>query len=130
MRMFGHPWSDVPLALGSFLSWMYLLFFLLGFRLTGPFIIIMYEILVEDMSRFAMMGMVFYCGFAQALYVLSRDNGFGDYFSRVRSLFLTILGEFDFDEYTSGNYVPFSVFIIVCVIFVGIVLLNILLAMV
>lgn len=37
-RVLGSEAEDIPVAIGSLVAWMYLLFFLLGFRLTGPFI--------------------------------------------------------------------------------------------
>jgi hypothetical protein len=130
LRMFGSESEDIPVAIGSLVAWMYLLFFLLGFRLTGPFIVMLYRMLVLDVSRFSVLVIVFFLGFSQALYVIFDDDGFLPFFARIKALFLAMLGDFDFDEYADSRFPAIAVtLLVVFVVVVTIMLLNILIAM-
>lgn len=130
LRTMESAYEDVSIAIGSLVAWGYLLFFLLGFRLTGPFIVMLYRMFVLDVSRFSILIMVCFLGFAQAFYVLFDDHGFGLFFFRIKSMFLAMLGELDFEEYSQSEFPVLTVcLIVVFVIVVTIVLLNILVAM-
>ena len=47
-----HDVEDIFLSLASLVGWAYILTFLIGFRSTGPFIIMLNEILLKDLGRF------------------------------------------------------------------------------
>jgi hypothetical protein len=129
-RLVGSTLEDIPVAIGSLVAWMYLLFFLLGFRLTGPFIVMLYRMLVQDVARFAVLVFVFFLGFSQALYVIFDDDGFTPFVVRIKALFLAMLGDFDFDDYSENRFPGIAVSLLVAfVIVVSIMLLNILIAM-
>jgi hypothetical protein len=50
-------------------------FFVMAFQLTGPFVFMIYEMLVNDVLRFCVIYMVFLAGFSQAFFVLFNNNG-------------------------------------------------------
>lgn len=131
LRLFGSSYADIPLAIASLCAWIYMLFFLLGFRMTGPFIVMMYKMLMVDVSRFSVLVMVFFFGFTQSLYVVFDDDGLSAFFLRLKALFLAMLGDFDFQEYATSRFPMVTVsLLVVFVILVPIMLLNILVAMV
>eukprot|EP00455_Lapot_gusevi_P012680 TRINITY_DN1605_c0_g1_i4.p1 TRINITY_DN1605_c0_g1~~TRINITY_DN1605_c0_g1_i4.p1 ORF type:complete len:685 (+),score=183.66 TRINITY_DN1605_c0_g1_i4:122-2176(+) len=130
LRFVDSPYEDMPIALASLSSWMYMLFFLLGFRLTGPFIVMMYRMLVVDVSRFTCLVLVFFMGFSQAMYVLFEDDGAIAFAVRLKALFLAMLGDFDFDEYQGNRFPVLAItLLVIFVVVVSIMLLNILVAM-
>jgi hypothetical protein len=63
------------LAIASILGWGYMLFFVMAFRLTGPFIVMIYEMLFNDVLRFCIIYVVFLVGFSQTFFVLFNYNG-------------------------------------------------------
>ena len=130
LRLIQSPYSDIAFSMSSLACWFYLLFFLLGFRLTGPFIIMMFHMLAVDMVRFASLVFVFYMGFAQSIYVIFEEDGFWAFFCRFRSMFLTMLNDFDFDMYSESKHSWIAVSLLLTfVIVVSIVILNIFVAM-
>ncbi len=65
----------IVLALVSIIGWGYMFFFVMAFQLTGPFVFMIYEMLLNDVLRFCAIYMVFLAGFSQAFFVLFNDNG-------------------------------------------------------
>jgi hypothetical protein len=63
-------YEDGMLAIGSLIGWHYMLFFAMGFRHTGPFVVMIYHMLIYDISRFSMIYMIFMIGFAQCFYII------------------------------------------------------------
>jgi len=63
------------LAIASILGWGYMLFFVMAFRLTGPFVVMIYEMLLNDVLRFCIIYVVFLAGFSQTFFVLFEQNG-------------------------------------------------------
>jgi hypothetical protein len=63
------------LAIASILGWGYMLFFVMAFRLTGPFVVMIYEMLFNDVLRFCIIYMVFLAGFSQTFFILFEQNG-------------------------------------------------------
>jgi len=118
----------------------------MAFRLTGPFVVMIYEMLFNDVLRFFIIYMVFLAGFSQAFFILFDNNGkiklrektrfnflclgFGGFLVSVKQSFLGMLGDFDLDAYsdTSFNYISVTL-LIVYIIVVTILLLNLLIAM-
>ncbi|CAF2968451.1 unnamed protein product [Rotaria sp. Silwood2] len=118
------------LALVSIIGWGYMLFFVMAFQLTGPFVVMIYEMLFHDVLRFCIIYMVFLIGFSQAFFVLFNNNGFGGFFMSVKQCFLGMLGDFDIDHYTGTTFQYASVsLLVIYVIVVTILLLNLLIAM-
>jgi hypothetical protein len=63
------------LAFASLLGWGYMLFFVMAFQLTGPFVVMIYQMLFNDVLRFCIIYMVFLGGFSQTFFVLFDYNG-------------------------------------------------------
>ncbi|CAF4382139.1 unnamed protein product, partial [Rotaria sordida] len=71
--------QTIVLALVSIIGWGYMLFFVMAFQLTGPFVFMISEMLFHDVLRFCIIYMVFLAGFSQAFFVLFNNNGFGGF---------------------------------------------------
>ncbi|CAF1036236.1 unnamed protein product [Rotaria magnacalcarata] len=130
LRAFDVEAQSAVLALAAIIGWGYMLFFVMAFRLTGPFVVMIYEMLFNDVLRFFIIYAVFLVGFSQAFFVLFDNNGFSGFLLSVKQSFLGMLGDFDLDAYTETNYRYVSVILlIVYIIVVTILLLNLLIAM-
>jgi len=73
--------SQTAEALASVTGWAYMMFFLLGDKDTGPFVVMLYEMLVKDITRFISVYSVFLFGFAQAFFIFTMAGtcGAGSY---------------------------------------------------
>ncbi|CAF3087395.1 unnamed protein product [Rotaria sp. Silwood2] len=130
LRIFDMDAELPALAIASLLGWGYMLFFVMAFRLTGPFVVMIYEMLFNDVLRFCIIYVVFLVGFSQTFFILFNYNGFSGFVLSVKQSFLGMLGDFDLDAYTSTKYAFISVIIlIIYIIVVTILLLNLLVAM-
>ena len=69
--------ESAALALASFCSWFYLTFFCMGFKLTGPFVVIAFTMLHTDIPAFLIVATSFLGAFSSALYILSAKVGLG-----------------------------------------------------
>ncbi len=74
-RLFNLPNDTVILAFAALLGWGYMFFFIMPFRFTGPFVIMIYKMLFNDVLRFGMIYMIFLAGFSQAFFILFNENG-------------------------------------------------------
>jgi len=136
------------LAIASIIGWGYMLFFVMAFRLTGPFVVMIYAMLFNDVLRFFIIYVVFLAGFSQAFFVLFDNNGkikikskfffyfllfylgFSGFLVSVKQSFLGMLGDFDLDAYTETQYQYINVSLLIFyIIVVTILLLNLLIAM-
>ncbi len=70
LRGLDMPAQSAMLALASIAGWTYMLFFLMAFRLTGPFVVMIHQMLFNDVLRFVIIYSVFLAGFSQAFFVL------------------------------------------------------------
>jgi hypothetical protein len=75
LRLFDLPIQTSVLALASIVGWGYMLVFVVAFRFTGPFVVMIYEMLFNDVLRFFIIYIVFLMGFSQAFFVLFESNG-------------------------------------------------------
>jgi len=75
LRIFDIEAQTAALAIASLLGWGYVLFFVMAFRLTGPFVVMIYEMLLNDVLRFFIIYVVFLVGFSQTFFVLFDYNG-------------------------------------------------------
>ncbi|KAF1793763.1 Ankyrin repeat-containing domain [Phytophthora cactorum] len=73
--------GDALGAVALIFSWFYMFFFLLGFRTTGPFVIMILRMIAHDIVRFFLVYSAVLVGFSQAIYVV-HDGRVG----RTRSL--------------------------------------------
>jgi hypothetical protein len=118
--------------------WGYTLTLLLGFKTTGPLVIMMSQIYTRDVFRFVLLYIVVLIGFTGAFYVLEESdshsgNGIAVFFNRMRLLFFVLLNSFDESSFHDGiaePYRPLSfLLIILYIVTLTIMLLNLLIAM-
>jgi len=111
---------------------------LLGFRLTGPIIIMIYKIYSRDVVRFLSVYFCVLLGFVGAFYVLSTsdapsDEGFDVFSERLKLTFLVMLNIWDFDSFLDAidpRYTFLAVILLLLhILTITIMLLNLLIAM-
>ncbi|CAF5052984.1 unnamed protein product [Rotaria magnacalcarata] len=123
-------YESLVLAFTSLVGWGYMFFFTMPFRFTGPFVIMIYKMLFNDVLRFCIIYTIFLAGFSQAFFILFNENGFGGFLSSIKQCFLGLLGEFDLDYYIKGRHPLASVTLLIChIVVITILLLNLLIAM-
>ncbi|CAF4011245.1 unnamed protein product [Rotaria magnacalcarata] len=123
-------YESLVLAFTSLVGWGYIFFFTMPFRFTGPFVIMIYKMLFNDVLRFCIIHTIFLAGFSQAFFILFNENGFGGFLSSIKQCFLGLLGEFDLDYYIKGRHPLASVTLLIChIVVITILLLNLLIAM-
>ncbi|XP_045115765.1 transient receptor potential cation channel subfamily V member 5-like [Portunus trituberculatus] len=136
--------EDVLAVLVMLCTGPYFLFFCRGFKTVGPFVTMIYTMLVGDLLRFVTIYFVFIMGFSQAYFVIF--NSFHDTFDRnqcltnpmpsaaesVMKMFIMSLGNFgdtygalDCTDHTTTGKTLFMVFTAI----VSILLINLLIAM-
>ncbi|KAG2775897.1 hypothetical protein JG687_00001148 [Phytophthora cactorum] len=126
--------GDALGAVALIFSWFYMFFFLLGFRTTGPFVIMILRMIAHDIVRFFLVYSAVLVGFSQAIYVV-HDGRVGPHalFVRMRTLLVMgFTGEVNYDDnYGSGGRMnPFTQVLVLCyVVLVMIILVNLLIAM-
>ncbi len=147
LRLFDMAAESAVLAIASIVGWGYMLFFVMAFRLTGPFVVMIYQMLLNDVLRFFIIYIVFLAAFSQAFFILFDNNGknrktkkqenidfvylgFSGFLVSVKQCFLGMLGDFDLDAYTDTSFQYISVtLLVIYIIVVTILLLNLLIAM-
>jgi len=118
------------LCICSIIGWMYMLFFLLGHPLTGPIVVMMHKMFMQDVLLFMLIYGVFVLGFAQAFYVEFEEAGWKAFGIRIQKCFATMLGEVEFDEYTGSKHPVLATFLItIYIVVISVMLLNLLIAM-
>ncbi|KAL4102241.1 hypothetical protein PRIC1_005986 [Phytophthora ramorum] len=126
--------GDALSAVTLIFAWFYLFFFLLGFRTTGPFVVMILRMIASDIVRFLLVYSAVLIGFSQAIYVV-HDGRVGPHalFLRMRTLLVMgFTGEVNYDDnYGSGGRMnAFTQVLVLCyVILVMIILVNLLIAM-
>jgi hypothetical protein len=75
LRLFDIHAESAVLAIASIIGWGYMLFFIMAFRLTGPFVVMIYQMLLNDVLRFFIIYIVFLAAFSQAFFILFDNNG-------------------------------------------------------
>eukprot|EP01126_Amoeba_proteus_P057560 TRINITY_DN7331_c0_g3_i7.p1 TRINITY_DN7331_c0_g3~~TRINITY_DN7331_c0_g3_i7.p1 ORF type:complete len:400 (+),score=69.62 TRINITY_DN7331_c0_g3_i7:494-1693(+) len=122
--------EDCTLAIGVIVGWGYLFFFLLGFKLTGPLVIMVSRMLATDVVRFLAVYIVFLGSFSQAFFILFNEHGLVEFAHRLKKTFMVMLGDIELDNYIQvpGSFLA-TPLIVFYVLVVTIMLLNILVAM-
>lgn len=125
--------EDAFVAVALIFSWFYLFFFLLGFRSTGPFVIMILNMIATDIVRFIFVYFAVMAGFSQALYLVQDGRaGANQLLYKVRVLVIAgFTGEVNYDDnYTSGRMNSLTqVLMLAYIILVMILLVNLLIAM-
>ncbi|XP_066906589.1 transient receptor potential cation channel subfamily V member 6 isoform X1 [Halyomorpha halys] len=117
-------------------SWFLLMFFAGAVRLTGPFVTMVYSMIVGDMFTFGIIYSIVLFGFSQSFYFLYKgfpgvkNTLYSSYHSTWMALFQITLGDYNYAELSHTSYPTLSktVFAIFMVL-VPILLLNMLIAM-
>ncbi|CAF1156051.1 unnamed protein product [Adineta steineri] len=130
LRLFDIEAYTIVLALVSIIGWVYMLFFAMAFKLTGPFVFMIYKMLLNDVLRFCIIYIVFLIGFSQAFFVLFNYNGFSGFLLSIKQCFFGMLGDFNLDHHTGTTFQYISMpLLVIYVVVVSILLLNLLIAM-
>ena len=94
-----------------------MMFFLLGQKQTGPFVVMLYEMLVRDIKCFVMVYIFFLLGFGQAFFIFTiasgnqsnpsaedgLTRGLLGFMNRIESLFESTLGDVKVSDYYKGS---------------------------
>ncbi|XP_062515100.1 transient receptor potential cation channel subfamily V member 5-like isoform X2 [Corticium candelabrum] len=124
--------EDVCLSLVAVGSWSYLLFYCRGFRLVGPFVVMIYEMILVDVLRFVLIYVIFLIGFSQVFHFLLKDRAesFETAWGSAMTLFQMTLGSFKYSELKKGKHVILvHILFMVFMILAGVLLFNMLIAM-
>ncbi|XP_076469164.1 uncharacterized protein LOC143299692 [Babylonia areolata] len=130
--------EDVLLIIAAPGSWFFLLFFARVARLTGPFVTMIYKMVVGDLFRFAIIYCIFLVGFTQGFFFLFRDVDsdnadvakFSNLPETILNLFQMTLGEFKYAAFDYSRYSTLTKFVFaIFMILMPILLLNMLIAM-
>ncbi|CAF3649292.1 unnamed protein product [Rotaria sp. Silwood1] len=129
LRLFKIRHETVIYAFACLLGWIYMFFFIMPFRFTGPFVIMIYKMLFNDVLRFCIIYIIFLAGFSQSYFVLFNRNGLQGYLSSVKHCFLGLLGDFHLEHYVKEQYLwAGALLFILYVVIITILLLNLLIS--
>lgn len=133
--------EDVVAVLVMLSTAPYFLFFCRGFKIVGPFVVMVYKMIMGDLLRFVAIYLVFVLGFSQAFFVLflshySRDGNSDNYFQdpveSIMAMFIMSMQEFA-DMYNQFDNIQYpTVAKILFIMYMGLVallLVNMLIAM-
>ncbi|KAF6022629.1 Nan [Bugula neritina] len=134
-------YEDILSILTILLTTMHFLFFCRGFKMVGPFVTMIYKMLVGDLLRFFTIYLIFLIGFSQAMYIVHinfeptetyQDTPFSSPTEALMGMFYMSMGEFivmyDTLNYT-GHPTMGKVVFIFYMILVTLLLINMLIAM-
>jgi transient receptor potential cation channel subfamily V protein 5 len=125
-------------AVAMFLTPMHILYFFRGFKSVGPFVVMIYKMLISDLLCFVLIYFVFLLSYAQAFFVIFRShvgesiNYFGGASESVLSMFLMSLLEFGdvFEQFDHTDHPTLARMLFVSYsILVAVMLMNMLIAM-
>lgn len=118
------------LAISALLSWLYLLWFLLGFGKTGHLVVMIWKMLMGDMVQFGCLTSVFMIGFSLAFFIATTDpieRGPSTFGSKLFDCFHMMTSGFDKEERAGGTLL--TTLLVLYSVLVTILLLNMLIAM-
>uniref|UniRef100_H2Z592 Ion transport domain-containing protein n=1 Tax=Ciona savignyi TaxID=51511 RepID=H2Z592_CIOSA len=106
-----------------------------SFKLVGPFIVAIYNMIMGDLLRFLILYSIFLMGFSQAMYIVFRGTGhplFSHPFQSIMGMFIITLGEFsdlylDFEQ--ARHPAAAKVLFVIYMVIVTVLLINMLIAM-
>ncbi|KAL4218965.1 hypothetical protein ACF0H5_021551 [Mactra antiquata] len=130
-----YRYEDVMGVLAILFTAPYFLFFCRGFRIVGPFVIMIYKMIMGDLRRFFIIYLVFIVGFSQAMYIIYlgiEGSAFSHPAEAIMAMFMMSLGEFgdfydSFDE--TKHYLLAIIIFLFYMIMVTLLLVNMLIAM-
>ncbi|XP_022322066.1 transient receptor potential cation channel subfamily V member 5-like isoform X6 [Crassostrea virginica] len=136
-----HEYEDIIAVFAILFTAPYFLFFCRGFKIVGPFVVMIYNMIAGDLLRWIIIYLVFIIGFSQAFFI-AFVNGSCDpesnpcvFLSPIESIvgmfamnvgeFEDIYGTFDYSEYPTFIKIIFMIYMIM----VTLLLVNMLIAM-
>lgn len=135
-------WSrleDKLIAVAMFLTPMHFLFFCRGFKAVGPFVIMIYKMIMSDLLCFGLIYLIFVLGFAQAFFVMFRTHKdpssnifFSGVIDSIMTMFLMSINDFGdvYNEFDNTDHPILCKFLfLVYMIVVAVLLVNMLIAM-
>ncbi|XP_071154324.1 transient receptor potential cation channel subfamily V member 5-like isoform X2 [Mytilus edulis] len=131
-------YEDVVAVLAILGTAPYFLFFCRGFKILGPFVVMIYKMVKGDLLRFFIIYVVFIIGFSQSMYIVFRnyeenkENPFKDPAESIMGMFMMSLGEFgDYYENFEKTEHPIlsKIMFAIYMILVTLLLVNMLIAM-
>ncbi|CEF70898.1 Nanchung [Strongyloides ratti] len=142
-----HEVEDVIWIINVLLTSLMFLFYLRGFKLVGPFVLMLYKIIIRDLLRFFLIYSIIVIGFSQAFYIIfigyKRINGkstmtkedtniMGNISESYVRMFIMSLTEFSvfFEELQHCDLTTLGIItFMVYMLFVTLLLINMLIAM-
>ncbi|CAG5121339.1 unnamed protein product [Candidula unifasciata] len=134
-----HAVEDILVILAAPCVWSSLLFFARGYSLTGPFVTMIYKMIVGDLFRFGIIYVIFLAAFTQVFFFLFHDvkveentdlDKFSTFPEAILKIYQMSFGEFKYDVFNLSHYAPLTKIIFgLFLILVPILLLNMLIAM-
>ena len=131
--------EDKLIAVAMFLTPMHFLFFCRGFKAVGPFVIMIYKMIVSDLLCFGLIYLMFVLGFAQAFFVIFRTHKdpssnifFSGVIDSVMTMFLMSINDFGdvYKEFDNTDHPILCKFLFLAyMIVVAVLLVNMLIAM-
>eukprot|EP01064_Diplonema_japonicum_P025719 TRINITY_DN3713_c1_g1_i1.p1 TRINITY_DN3713_c1_g1~~TRINITY_DN3713_c1_g1_i1.p1 ORF type:complete len:1113 (+),score=218.87 TRINITY_DN3713_c1_g1_i1:2009-5347(+) len=132
-RYNGSPLEDLLGAASALLLWSYVLWLMLGFKQTGPFIIMIWKMLSNDMLQFLVIFLTFQLGFTQAFHLILDTDPENSmvFFSHLKTSFEVVLGEVQPDIGRDQSAYPNVAYFLMSLysILVTSILMNLLVAM-
>ncbi|KAF0690892.1 Aste57867_17755 [Aphanomyces stellatus] len=126
--------EDACVSLALLCTYLYFFFFLLGFRSTGPFVVMIMRMLVIDVGRFVVIYTFVLAGFSIALYVIvDQRSGAMAWLTRMKNLALaSFCSTFAWADYQQIDVMALSelsqVLVFMYLFIVAIVFINLLIA--
>lgn len=121
--------SNPVLAMSALLSWVYLLWFLLGFSSTGHLVVSIWKIVTGDLVKFTQLTSIVVVGFSLAFFILTTspiERGPSTFVRHVFVCFHMMTNGFEKD---SAVDVFFDALVVTYAVLVPILLINMLIAM-
>ncbi|XP_013397110.1 transient receptor potential cation channel subfamily V member 5 [Lingula anatina] len=128
-------YEDVMAVFAVLLISLYFLFFCRGFKIVGPFVAMIYKMIIGDLLRFFTIYLVFVMGFSQAMYIVYRgtdDPIFSHSTESIMGMIIMSLGEFGdiYDSFDNTLHpIMGKVLFFVYMVLVTVLLVNMLIAM-
>ncbi|XP_052249252.1 transient receptor potential cation channel subfamily V member 6-like isoform X4 [Dreissena polymorpha] len=136
-----YQYEDVMGVLAILFTAPYFLFFCRGFRIVGPFVVMIYKMIQGDLKRFIIIYLIFIIGFSQAFFVAFLGSTcdpkiqaclFSNAFDALLGTFSMSVGDFEeiVDIFsTSRNVIVLKLMFLLYMIMVTLLLVNMLIAM-
>ncbi|XP_048774117.2 transient receptor potential cation channel subfamily V member 5-like isoform X11 [Ostrea edulis] len=130
-----HEYEDIIVVFAILFTAPYFLFFCRGFKIVGPFVVMIYNMIAGDLLRWIIIYLVFIIGFSQAMYIIFLNiegSPFNDPVEAIMCMFMMSLGEFGdyYESFSQTNHpILAKIIFMIYMIMVTLLLVNMLIAM-